>query len=226
MLPTLLCFGSWNHCILVWFLWSNNHEHSLSNHGLCSFNSYRPRLSLAEDLILSLMCSQTFFMSMLSLKFSKAANLFETLMFYCFLTSRSLSFLKLNLSTSNFCDACLFTANIFLTFAITRQQSVSQSALLKDRKWNMLKCHLPSVNIWPSWLWVFPSGEVQVYLWMFRQGNIVFLTTRFFDVAKFTILTPLSLVSWCRFPFPIVVWKYSLSWFLYWSLLTDFSHGT
>ena len=27
-------------------------------------------------------------------------------------------------------------------------------------------------------------------------GNIVLLTTRFFDVEKFTILTPLSLLSW------------------------------
>jgi hypothetical protein len=29
---------------------------------------------------------------------------------------------------------------------------------------------------------------------MFRCGNIAFLTTRFFNVAKLTILTPLSLL--------------------------------
>ena len=51
---------------------------------------------------------------------------------------------------------------------------------------------------------VFPSGEVQVYLWMFRCRKIVLLTTRFFDVAKFTILTPLSLLSSCRPAFPVV----------------------
>jgi len=30
------------------------------------------------------------------------------------------------------------------------------------------------------WLWVFPSGEVHVYLRMFRCGNIVLLKTRHF----------------------------------------------
>jgi hypothetical protein len=44
------------------------------------------------------------------------------------------------------------------------------------------------------WLLVFPSGVVQVYLSMFRWGNSVLLTTKFFDVAKFTNLTPLSLL--------------------------------
>ena len=34
--------------------------------------------------------------------------------------------------------------------------------------------------------------------------TIVLLTTRFFDVAKFAILTPLSLLSRCRLSFPIV----------------------
>jgi hypothetical protein len=37
-------------------------------------------------------------------------------------------------------------------------------------------------------LLVFPSEEVQVYLWMFRCGNIVLLTTRFLDVAKFVAI--------------------------------------
>jgi hypothetical protein len=39
-------------------------------------------------------------------------------------------------------------------------------------------------------LCVFPSGEVQVYLWMLRWGNMVLLTTKFLDVVKFTTLTP------------------------------------
>jgi hypothetical protein len=68
----------------------------------------------------------------------------------------------------------------------------------------MLRCHLLSIKTWSIWLWAFPSGEVQVYLWMFWWGNIVLITIRFFDVAKFTILTPLLLLSWCRLLFPIV----------------------
>ena len=38
--------------------------------------------------------------------------------------------------------------------------------------------------MWPIWLQAFPSGEVQVYFWMIQCGNIVLLTTRFFDVAQ------------------------------------------
>jgi len=80
--------------------------------------------------------------------------------------------------------------------------------------------------MWSIWLWVFPSWEVQVYLWMFRCGNIVLLTTSFFDVAKFTILTPLSLLSWCRLSFPIFGLKiFSLSTFVL-ILLIKFLFGT
>jgi hypothetical protein len=50
--------------------------------------------------------------------------------------------------------------------------------------------------------WVFPSGDVQVYLWMLRCGNIVLLTLRLLDVAKFTNLTPLSLLISYKLSFP------------------------
>jgi len=33
-------------------------------------------------------------------------------------------------------------------------------------------------------------------LWVFRCGNTVLLTDRLFDVVKFIILTPLSLLFW------------------------------
>jgi hypothetical protein len=65
-LSILLWFGSCNHCILACFLWSKNCKHSLSNHGLCCFSSHRPRLSLAEVLIFSLMFSLALFMTLLS----------------------------------------------------------------------------------------------------------------------------------------------------------------
>jgi len=44
---------------------------------------------------------------------------------------------------------------------------------------------------------------------MFWYGNIMLLTIRFFGVAKFTVLTPLSLLSWCRLVFLIVSLKIS-----------------
>ena len=98
---------------------------------------------------------------------------------YCFLTSRSFSFLRLNLPPSVFCAACFLTANLSLTFASTRQWSVSQSAPLKLRTSIMLECHLLSINMWSIWLWVCPSGEVQVYLWMFRFKNIIVVSRWF-----------------------------------------------
>ena len=115
---TLLWFVSCNHRILAYLLWSKNRTHFSTNHGLCCFNSYRPWLSLAEVLIFPLMFSQAYFrMSCLSLEFSKPANLFVILIRYRFLTSSSFNFLRLNLSLSKFCAACLLTANLSLTFA-------------------------------------------------------------------------------------------------------------
>jgi hypothetical protein len=39
--------------------------------------------------------------------------------------------------------------------------------------------------------------------------EIVLLTTKFLDVAKFTTLTPLSLLILCELPFPVVALKIS-----------------
>ena len=142
-------------------------------------------------------------MSSPSVKFSTAADLFEISIWYCFPTSSSFSFLVLNLSPSKFCAACLLTANLSLTFAITRQWS--------DHSWRtscVIECHLLSINMWSVWLWVFPSGGVQVHLWTFRCGDIVLLTTRFF-MRQFTILTLLSWLSWGKFSFPVVGLKIS-----------------
>ena len=120
-LSTVLWLGSCIHCILACILWSKIPNHSSSNHGLCCFSSCRPRLSLAEVLIFSVMFSQSLFISPRHhVKFSKAANLFVISIWYCFLTFSSFSFLRLNLSPSNLYAACLLTANLSLTFATTR----------------------------------------------------------------------------------------------------------
>ena len=118
ILSTLLCFGSCYHRNLACFLWSTSRKHSSSNHGLCCFKPHR--LPLAEVLKFSLMFSQTLLMSSLSFKFSKATNLFRILIWDFFLTSRALSFLRLNHSILNFCAACLLAANLSLTSTTTR----------------------------------------------------------------------------------------------------------
>jgi hypothetical protein len=72
------------------------------------------------------------------------------------------------------------------------------------------------------WLLVFPLGEIQMYLWMFRSGKIVLLATRFSSVTWFTILTPLWLLSWCRPSFPLSVWNYPLFPVLQYNLVNIF----
>jgi hypothetical protein len=119
------------------------------------------------------MFSHALFMSSSTFKFSRAANLFVISIWNFSLTSSSFSFLRLNLPPLNFCTTCLLIARLSLTFATARWWSVSQSALLKLHTSSMLGCRLLSVHTWSIWLWVFPSGEVQLYLWMFRWGNIV-----------------------------------------------------
>jgi hypothetical protein len=71
---TLFWLGSCIHWILACFLWSKIRKHSSWNHGLCCFNSCRPRLSLPVVLIFYLVLSQVIFMSPSSLKFSKAVK--------------------------------------------------------------------------------------------------------------------------------------------------------
>jgi len=86
------------------------------------------------------MFSQALFTSSLSFKFYKAADLFEMLIWYCFLTFSSFSFLTFDLSPSNFCAPCLRTAYLSLTFAATIQRSVSHSDHLKYIYSNAVTC--------------------------------------------------------------------------------------
>ena len=101
-LSTLLWFGSCNHCILACFLWSKNCNSS-SNHSWCCFNSYRPRPYLAEVSLLSLMFSQALFVSSVSFKFSKAANLSWDLNLLLYHNFSSHSFLRLPLHIKVLC---------------------------------------------------------------------------------------------------------------------------
>jgi hypothetical protein len=70
------------------------------------------------------------------------------------------------------------------------------------------------------------QDKFQVYLWMFCWGKTMVVTTRFFDVAKFTIITPLTLLFWCRLCLPTVGSKISCPPSFALNLLTAFSYGT
>jgi hypothetical protein len=71
---------------------------------------------LVEVLIFSLMFSKALFISLLPFKISKAAKLFEILIWYCFLTPAHLAAWDINLCTSNICAAGLLTAYLFPPF--------------------------------------------------------------------------------------------------------------
>jgi hypothetical protein len=74
---------------------------------------------------------------------------------------------------------------------------------MKLRTFSIHECHLLSINTWSIWLWVFPSGEEKVYLWMFRCGNIVLLIIKFFCCGKF-YSSDTILLFWYRLLFPVV----------------------
>ena len=113
--------------------------------------------------------------------------------------------MRLNLSTPNISAACLLQPIFPFLQPPDGDQSHSQLS------WKIVMGYsgmpLLSMNIWSIWLWVFRSGEVQLYLRMSVYGDIGLLRSRSFDVSEFTILTPLSLLTWCRLSFPIVGWK-------------------
>ena len=77
-----------------------------------------------------------------------------------------------------------------------------------ERSWSsIIECHLLSITMWSVWLWVFRSGAVQVYVWMFHWRNIVLpLTTRFCNVAKFTILPVPVAAVWGVGLRPLACW--------------------
>jgi hypothetical protein len=111
------------------------------------------------------------------------------------------------MSIWNLCTVCLLTARFSLTFVTTRQWSVPQSAHLNDRTSSTLECCLLSTKNIVN-LTAFPS-DVQESLRMLQCGNIVLWTLRFLELAKFTTLTPLSLLISCKVSFPIVGLKMS-----------------
>jgi biotin transporter BioY len=51
---------------------------------------------------------------------------------------------------------------------------------------------------------IYPSKFINITMW-----NIVLLTTKLLDEAKFSTLTPLSLLISCKFSFPVVGLKKS-----------------
>ena len=146
-------------------------------------------------LLQSLMFSHALLISiLLTYEYSKAAKLFVILSWLSPLTFPSISLFILNHSTTNFCAYSLCTDTAPLNSATTIQWPISHSAPLK-----YLTTVSPlDLSMCEQCHYVFQSGPVQVCLWLFWCCSTVFLTIKFINVAKFTILTPLVLLFTCQ----------------------------
>ena len=123
-----------------WFLeCSKYRQYSSSKLDLCCFNSYRPRLCRWRfDFLFNVFSSSIYVLAIIYvLQSFKPVGDHNLILFP---NSRSLSFLRLNLSTSNLYVVYLLTLNLSLTFAVTRLSSVSLLVSLKDHTSSILEC--------------------------------------------------------------------------------------
>jgi hypothetical protein len=155
--------------------------------------SHAPSLHIT---VFSLTVSQALLISTSASKFPKAANPYEISTWYCCLPCTSFNFLRMNLSYEIYLFIHFWSLPTFCHHQIVIRITICCP------EWSVIKyTWMPSlIKIWSVWLWVFPSGDVQETLWMLRCGNIILLTIRFLDVAKFTTLT--LLIS-CKLSFPV-----------------------
>ena len=71
-----------------------------------------------------------------------------------------------------------------------------------------------------------PISWGQVSLWRFRCGNVMRLTTRFFDAQNLLFLHHYHYYPDVNSRPQLSVWKYPLTPILHWSFLTESSYGT
>jgi len=87
-------------------------------------------------------------MAPLSSKFSKATNRFEILSWWCFLTSISFNFLRLNIHIVWWCSFIYQQSVHKFATATTTWWSISKSASLKYHTSWIFECHLLSISMW------------------------------------------------------------------------------
>jgi hypothetical protein len=141
------------------------------------------------------MFSKALFMFSPSLKFSRAANLFVISVWYTFLNSNSFNYLRLNLyqQTSMFLVHLLPNFHKFCNYPISIIISSPTNS-------HILYTRLPS-HFYQYVISLVVSLCIRTNLVVLMNLSVwehCVLTTRYFDVAQFIILTPLSLLSWSR----------------------------
>ena len=149
------------------------------------------------------MFSKVLFMPPIPSKFPKAPTFSGNLICYCSLTSSLLSLLRL-----------YYQQQIFVLYFIYRQSfpnicnhqiAISTTFGSWKTAHHVYSSAISKLSIWHQSCCVsYRHNRSRSINECFRWGNIVLLTTKLSDVVSFTILTPLSLLSLCRFSFLMV----------------------
>jgi hypothetical protein len=157
-----------------------------------------------DTLWLIFLYSQALLISTSASKFSKAANLFEILTGCSSLRSTSFLFLEIEpVHMNTMC--CSFTHCQSLTNFYHHQIVVSITICFPERTdimytWMLSPIYQNKVNLIVSLaILQCPGKFMNVTIWKHCTLTFVFL-----DVAKFTTLTPLSLITLCKLWFPVV----------------------
>jgi len=93
---------------------------------------------------------------------------------------------------------------------------------------SILECHLLSIKTWSLLLCVFPSGELQVYIWMSWCGNMVLLTTKYFRCCQVYYSNSIVITNfmWTLIPDCRFENSYLLCLLSHWNHTTKFSYRT
>lgn len=157
--------------------------------------------------------SQPLLISALSLRFSKAINLFEVWLYTVpSLTHHVLQIKYLHVKFLHY--SLLYWLSI-PNFFQPANNGHYRSQFLEKTEHHVCFIVFFSVSRHNQSDCVFASGETQLYLWILKCGNNVLITVNIF----YTLIW-LSLLVLCKLSFPVVTWKYLLSVPFYWNVLT------
>ena len=181
----LVLVGLSIHFLYATFFSSNALWHSSSNHPLLSGFGYSPIVCSAASIITSFNCFQSSSIWLFSPVTHSVSN-FPNSSSCCWnlltmLASRNASMWSLLVVLFGL---CLLYAILHLYLSLTKKWSESLLAPLHDFTSSMLLVFLLSISILSIWLFIFPSGDLYVCLWISLCRKQVEDTTMFFAAAR------------------------------------------
>lgn len=97
-----------------------------------------------------------------------------------------------------------FPFNLILSLPSTRKWPELLSAPRTAFTFKIMLLNLAFKSTWSIWCIWCPSRDIYIPLCTSLYGTIVLSTSRFFFMAKYVSLQPLSLDNWCRIWSPII----------------------